>query len=227
MTAGGGEPSHIIHDRVPLSQKKMYFFIEPASSPRWQKAEHKWLTIYMHWGVNRSEWRATLHMASIQPFVFVLYFVDNKNAVEDNGNGSALANSLPYRRSLLCLERKCMANVGVVIVHARSDSISQIIPEINILCWEANPPDSKMFRNSNRVSTCFEYLPQERSLACRLLQMDFRVHELSSFSQPPSKTGSITALLQMKRLKWQRPPWAGNSGLWSMNLAPSLRHSPL
>lgn len=74
-------------------------------------------------------------MASVKPFVFVLYFVNNKNAVEHNGNGSALANSLPYRCSLLCLERKCIANVGVVIVHARSDSISQIITEkINILC---------------------------------------------------------------------------------------------
>lgn len=176
-------------------------------------AEQEWLTIYMHWRVHRFERWATPHIASIKSFVSVLYFGNSKNAVEHNGIRGALANSLPYRGSLLCLERKCIAKVDIVNVHAQGESVSQIITEmINILCWEANPPNTKMFRNSNCVSMRFQYLPREHSFSMlsspdglsRTLTQQFLTGEI----------GSITALLEMKRLKPQKSPWAGNPGLW-------------
>ena len=80
-----------------------------------RKSRMNLLTIYVHWGVNRFEWRATLHMTSIKSFVSVLHIVNHKNTVEHVSVGTASANSLPYRSSLLCLERKCVTNVETVL----------------------------------------------------------------------------------------------------------------
>lgn len=65
-------------------------------------------------------------MTSVKSFVFVLHFVNNKNAVEHIGVGTALANSLPYRSSLIFLEGKCVTNVEIVIVRVQGYSILQI-----------------------------------------------------------------------------------------------------
>lgn len=72
-------------------------------------------------------------MTNVKSFVFVLHFVNKKNAVEYIVTGIASVNSLPYRGSLIYLERKQVTNVGGVTVCAQSYSISQMIPQTNSL----------------------------------------------------------------------------------------------
>lgn len=55
----------------------------------------------MHGGVNRSEGWAAFHATGVKPFVFVLHFVNNKDAVEDVVIGMALVDASPYRGSLI------------------------------------------------------------------------------------------------------------------------------
>ena len=55
-------------------------------------------------------------MTSVKPFVFVLHFINNKDAVEYITLRTALVHASPYRGSVIYLERKCITDVVVVMV---------------------------------------------------------------------------------------------------------------
>lgn len=87
-------------------------------------------------------------MTSIKSFVSVLHMLNRKNTVEHISMGTALANALPYRSPLICLQRKRIINVETVLVRAQGYSISQVRMDGHGFCREANPTKGKMFGNS-------------------------------------------------------------------------------
>lgn len=151
-----GDKVVFFHDRLTPVQKKIYMIYRTAPPPlnlQWLESREGLLTIYMHWGVNRLECLPAFHMTSVKPLVFLLHFVNNKDAVEYIIAGIALVNALPYTGSLIYLERKCM-----------SYSISKMIPTICNFLLRGKPTQSKLPRTtalSGHVSnTCHSALIQ-------------------------------------------------------------------
>lgn len=148
----------------------------------------------MHWGVNRFQWRAAFHVTNVKSFVSVLHFVNKKNAVEYIVAGIATVNSLPYRGSLIYLERKRVTNVEGVTVGAQSYSISQMIPQTNILREEANPPRARCTQPTSLSQRVSNTCRGSTDLALHFPQMDFHTRYLNSFSQA-REIGRVIALI--------------------------------